>query len=267
MARGVLLTVAYDGGDFHGWAPQKDLVTVSGELLRAVRTMDAGVVELRGASRTDAGVHARGQLVAFDTALTISPTGWCRGLSSRLPGSIAVRAARDVAQRFSPRFSSSGKRYVYTVLRDRLRDPFLDRFSWRIAQTLDVDRMRRAAEAIPGSHDFAAYRSTTDERESTVRTLRAVQIDADPVDPRVLRFVVEGSGFLHNMVRILVGSLTDIGAGRRPEDALSRALVSLERSDLGVTAPAAGLLLDEVFLDPMAFSPEAPQPFRTPRAP
>jgi tRNA pseudouridine38-40 synthase len=262
---GVLLTVAYDGGPFHGWAPQKDLVTVSGELLAAVQTMDRDVPELRGASRTDSGVHSRGQLVAFDSTKLISPTGWCRGLSSKLPNTISVRAARAVPARFSPRFSSAGKRYIYTVLSDRFRDPFHDPFTWRIAKELDIAKMRRAAASILGSHDFAAYRSSTDQRESTFRTLLRIDIDADPGDARLLRFTVEGTGFLHNMVRILVGSLADIGADKLRESALGDALVSGNRAHLGTTAPAQGLLLDEVFLDPVGLLDETTQPYRSPR--
>lgn len=262
---GVLLTVAYDGGPFHGWAPQKDLITVSGELLSAVQTMDSAVLELRGASRTDSGVHSRGQLVAFDATKLVSPTGWCRGLSSKLPPTISVRAARPVPVRFSPRFSSAGKRYVYTVLCDRFRDPFHDPFSWRIAKELDIDKMRRAAGLILGSHDFAAYRSATDQRESTFRTMLRIDIDSDAADPRLLRFTVEGTGFLHNMVRILVGSLADIGADKLPETALADALVTKNRVTLGTTAPAQGLLLDEVFLDPVGLLPDTAQPYRSPR--
>jgi tRNA pseudouridine38-40 synthase len=262
---GVLLTVAYDGGPFHGWAPQKDLITVSGELLAAVQTMDKSVVELRGASRTDSGVHSRGQLVAFDAQKLVSSTGWCRGLSSKLPPTISVRAARAVPVRFSPRFSSAGKRYIYTVLCDRFRDPFHDPFSWRIAKELDIDKMRRAARSILGSHDFAAYRSSTDQRESTFRTMLRIDIDADRADPRLLRFTVEGTGFLHNMVRILVGSLADIGADKLGETALADALNSKNRAKLGTTAPAQGLLLDEVFVDPVGLLPETIQPYRSPR--
>lgn len=227
--------------------------------------MDRDVAELRGASRTDAGVHSRGQLVAFDATKRVTPTGWCRGLSSHLPPTISVRAACEVPFRFSPRFSSMGKRYVYTVLCDRFRDPFHDPFSWRIAKDLDVDKMRRAAASILGSHDFAAYRSSADQRESTFRTLLRVDIAPDLADPRLLRFTVEGTGFLHNMVRILVGTLADIGADKRPEDCLVRALTTRNRADLGTTAPAEGLLLDEVFLDPGAFEPGVVQPYRSPR--
>jgi tRNA pseudouridine38-40 synthase len=227
--------------------------------------MDDAVSELRGASRTDAGVHSRGQLVAFDSSKLVSSTGWCRGLSSKLPPTIAVRAAQAVPHRFSPRFSSAGKRYVYTVLCDRFRDPFHDRFSWRIAKDLDVEAMRGAAASILGSHDFAAYRSSADQRESTFRTLLRLDIERDVGDPRLLRFIVEGTGFLHNMVRILVGSLTDIGMGKRSPGILVRALETKSRADLGTTAPPEGLLLDEVFLDPDAFREGITQPYRSPR--
>src|SRR3954470_2562261 len=124
--RGVLLTVAYQGGAFAGFAPQPEQRTIAGELLGALRAVDPTIRELRAASRTDAGVHARGQRVAFDTATTIPARGWVLATSRHLPREIAVRRAAFVAEGFSPRFSNQGKRYRYLILRDPARDPFLD---------------------------------------------------------------------------------------------------------------------------------------------
>jgi tRNA pseudouridine38-40 synthase len=249
---GVLLTVAYDGGPFAGFAPQPGQRTVAGELLGAIAAVDPKVREIRGASRTDAGVHAHGQRVAFDAALSIPPRGWALAVTRHLPREIAVRRAAIVPEGFSPRFASRGKRYRYLVLDDPTRDPFLDGRAWRsdaFRAEGALDRAAREASLALGTHDFAAFRSSADERENTVRTLRAVTLSIDPGDARLVRVDVEGDAFLHNMVRILVGTLTDVARGRLAEGAIARALASKRRGDAGITAPPDGLYLEEVLLD------------------
>jgi tRNA pseudouridine38-40 synthase len=246
---GVLLTVAYDGGAFHGWAPQPNVETASGALLRAVRAMRPGVREVRGASRTDAGVHALGQRAAFDDDGVIPPRGWALGLARHLPPSLAVRRAARVPAGFQPRFRNRGKRYVYTFVRDRVRDPFWEGRAWRLEPGLDVAAMRRAAALLCGEHDFAAFRASLDARERTVCALGRVEIiEGAAGDGRLVRLVVEGDHFLYNMVRILAGTLADVGRGRLGPAAIERAFASGRRDELGPTAPAHGLLLDEVFL-------------------
>jgi tRNA pseudouridine38-40 synthase len=257
----VLLTVAYDGTPFHGFASQPHARTVAGELLQAVRSMDAGVQSVRGASRTDAGVHARGQLVAFDTAQSISPRGWALGLSSRLPPQIAVRRAALAEVGLQPRAHAIAKHYRYLLCVDCCRDPFLDSFAWRLAPALDLDLARSEARSLIGTHDFAAFRSSADTRDSTVRTLHDVSIGrVDPSAP-VVAIDVRGTAFLHNMVRIIVGSLVQIARGTLKPGTFNRALESLRRSDLGMTAPARGLCLESVLLDPSLQLAEVwPQP-------
>jgi tRNA pseudouridine38-40 synthase len=160
-----------------------------------------------------------------------------------------VRAASHVPAGYDTRFHGRGKRYVYTILADRLRDPQYEGWSWRISARLDPERMRAAAAHLLGTHDFKAFRAAADARPTTIRTLRRVELLVDPLDPRVLRLVVEGDRFLYNMVRIIAGTLVDVGAGRRPIEATALALATGERERLGQTAPACGLLLDEVRLD------------------
>ncbi len=217
-----------------------------------MQAIDPHVREIRGASRTDAGVHARGQRVAFDTSMDVPPRGFTLAVSRHLPREIAVRRASVVAPGFSPRFSSRGKRYRYLVLRDPVRDPFLDGRAWRCA-SFDgegaVERARREAALAVGTHDFAAFRSSADERKGTVRTVRALDVTVDPRDARLLAVDVEGDAFLHNMVRILVGTLADVARGRLPEGTIARALGSRDRRDAGITAPPDGLYLEEVLLD------------------
>lgn len=250
--RGVLLTVAYDGGPFAGFATQPGQRTIAGELLGALRALDPKVKEIRGASRTDAGVHAHGQRVAFDTDATIPPRGWVLGVSRHLPAEIAVRRAAIVPERFSPRFTNRGKRYRYLILRDPARDPFLEGRAWRAPGHLDeaaIARAARDAEDALGTHDFSAFRSSADERAVTVRTLRSLTVTVDPADLRLVRVDVEGDAFLHNMVRILVGTLIDVARGHRPPGTIARALASRDRKDAGITAPAEGLYLEQVLLE------------------
>jgi tRNA pseudouridine38-40 synthase len=241
---GVLLQVAYDGTAFHGWATQPRARTVEETLRGAVLAMDPRAGCLRGASRTDAGVHADGQLVAFDATRDIPPRGWTLGLNQHLPEDVAVRAARAVPLAFSPRFAARGKRYRYRVLVDVVRDPVLRTRAWRVP-AVDVAVMAREAEAARGTHDFAAFRSSGDARATTVRTLRRVDVEREN-DPRVVAVVVEGDAFLYNMVRILVGTLVDVARGRLPPGAVARALEARDRRTAGTTAPAHGLVLEHV---------------------
>lgn len=249
-SRGILLSVAYDGRPFAGFARQRDQRTVSGELLGALRVIDPGIREIRGASRTDAGVHARDQRVAFDTTAPLPPRGWVLATARHLPEEIVIRRAAVVRLGFSPRFESLRKRYRYLVLRDLVRDPFLSRRAWRVEGITDeaIERARAEALAAKGTHDFAAFRTSADERTTTVRTLYGVELSLDPADPRLVRIDVEGNAFLHNMVRILVGTLMDVARGHLAPGAIARALSSLDRRDAGITAPPDGLYLERIHL-------------------
>lgn len=172
--RGVLLTVAYDGTDFSGWAIQKVGRTVADTLNGGVLAVDAHASALRGTSRTDAGVHAESQMVAFDAALDIAPRNWVLGINSNLPEDVAVRRAQVIPPGFNPRFQCREKTYRYRLLTDRVRDPLCRHRAWRVAYPLDVARMSEEARAAVGTHDFNAFRSSGDERTDTVRTyLRA----------------------------------------------------------------------------------------------
>ena len=202
---------------------------------------------MRGASRTDAGVHAEGQLAAFDTSRDIPARGWVLGLNQHLPEDVAVRGARPVGPGYAPRFAARGKRYRYRVLVDPVRDPALRARAWRVSE-VDVDAVAREARAALGTHDFIAFRSSGDERENTVRTLSRVDVERE-AQPGVIAVVVEGNAFLYNMVRILVGTLIDVGRGRLEAGAVERALASRDRGDAGTTAPAHGLVLERVDVD------------------
>jgi tRNA pseudouridine38-40 synthase len=243
---GVLLTLAYDGRDFHGFALQPGVRTIAGTLLQAVRAIDPRVLQVRGASRTDAGVHARGQLVAFDTEKTIPARGWALGVNQALPDDVAVQRASLVSEGFNPRFSNVRKTYAYELHLSAVRDPLKHRRAWWVQPPIDMALLEVESSALIGTHDFAAFRSAADARENTTRTIESVLIEV--ALPRVV-IRVTGSGFMHNMVRIIVGTLVDVARRRLPAGAIARALVDGNRRSCGITAPPDGLLLEAIDLD------------------
>ncbi|GAC1576990.1 MAG: tRNA pseudouridine(38-40) synthase TruA [Polyangiales bacterium] len=245
----VLLTVAYDGGQFVGFAPQREGRTIYGTLLAAIRALDPSVETLRGASRTDSGVHAQGQRVAFDPSRDIPLRGWVLGVNTHLPVDVAIRQAQAVPRGFEPRASGLGKRYRYLLLRDALRDPRYDRYAYRIDAALDLAKARAEAHHLLGTHDFRAFRSSRDPRVDTTRTItRADCTEGVNGDPRLVAIDIEGSAFLHNMVRIITGTMVDVGRGFRAPGAIACAIRSGRREDLGMTAPPHALSLEEVHL-------------------
>lgn len=246
---GVLLTVAYDGRPFGGYARQTNARTVAGELDGAIRAVDPRASLVRGASRTDAGVHARGQRIAFDTSREIAPRGWVLALMPHLPREIAVVACARVEAGYDPRRHALMKTYRYVVLSSVVRDPFLDRRAWRVEQRLNQQRMQDEATTLLGEHDFAAFRSSADVRTTTVRRIVRAEVRRAGGDARCLEIVIRGNRFLHRMVRIIAGTLVDVGRGRLEPGAITRAVASGSRRDLGMTAPPDGLYLDEIELE------------------
>jgi len=244
----VLIWVAFDGTRFHGMARQREVRTVALELEKAIQTMDPRASAVRCVSRTDAGVHAIQQAVAFDTFKSIQPRGWVLGLSQRLDHDVAVVAAAIVPAGFDPRRQVLSKTYTYRILRSPVRDPFLEHRAWRVCERLNHAAMIAEAQELVGFHDFAAFRSVHDARSDTQRNLFRVSIEPEPGDERVIRWVIEGDRFMMHMVRIIVGTLVDVGRGRLAPGACRRALTSCDRRHLGMTAPAFGLCLSRVVL-------------------
>jgi tRNA pseudouridine38-40 synthase len=245
---GVLLTLAYDGSRFSGFAAQNNARTVANELRRAITTLDPKAGPLRVASRTDAGVHARAQVVCFDTEQPIESRGWLLGLSSFLPPEIAVQRVARVPIGFNPSKAALDKTYDYWILRGTVRDAFLAGRSWRVHERLDVESMQAEAQSLLGRHDFSAFRGSADRRENAVRNILRADFSTIPEHPRCLRFAIRGDRFLYHMVRIIVGTLVDVGRGNLERGAIGRAFASQDRTDLGVTAPPDGLYLDHVEL-------------------
>ena len=246
---GVLLTVSYDGTPFSGFARQPSARTIAGELDGAVRAIDVGASLVRGASRTDRGVHAHAQPVSFDTTLDIATRGWVLGLNTHLPPEIAVLRAANVDVGYDPRGHAVSKVYRYVVFESVLRDPFLAQRAWRVGDRLNQQLMRDEAHMLVGEHDFRAFRGSADERENTVRRILRAEVRTAGGDAHCHEIEIEGDRFLYRMMRIIAGTLVDVARGRLTPGAIERALASGSRNDLGITAPPDGLFLDRVALD------------------
>jgi tRNA pseudouridine38-40 synthase len=246
---GVLLTLAYDGANFSGFVAQNNTArTVASELSRAIAQMDPRASSLRVASRTDRGVHARGQVASFASMLRIESRGWLLGLSGHLPPQIAVQRVARVAPNFNPSKAAIAKTYRYLILRGTVRDPFLHGRAWRVHERLDLAAMQREAESLIGTHDFVAFRGRSDRRTTTVRTISVAELREVPGEPRCIAFEIRGDRFLYHMVRIIVGTLVDVGRGNCAPGAIARARASGQRTDLGMTAPPDGLCLERIEL-------------------
>jgi tRNA pseudouridine38-40 synthase len=246
--RGVLLTVAYDGRDFHGLARQPGLRTVAGALDAAVHAIDPDASPVRALSRTDTGVHARAQMVAFDTRRAIPSRGWALALTRHLPESIGVVRAAQVPSGFDPRDHVLGKTYSYLLFPSPVRDPLLVGRAWRIGEQLDVELMRTELGPVAGTHDFAAFRNASDGRLNTQCRIARTELRTCQNDQRCLEVVLEGDRFLYRMVRIIVGTLVDVGRGWLTPNALKNGLAGGSRAALGMTAPPDGLYLEQAVL-------------------
>jgi tRNA pseudouridine38-40 synthase len=248
-SHGVLLRVAYDGSGYSGLAIQNNARTIAGELQTAIRSMAPDATSLKVCSRTDAGVHARCQYVVFETNSNIGMRGWVLGLGSILPPDIAVLSAGRVRPGIQISKRAKQKTYRYRVLQGTIRDPFQERRSWRVFDRLNHDRMRLEAQSLIGTHDFRAFRGSADFRTNTIRTILHSSVELDPTQPRMLEISVTGNAFLFNMVRIIAGTLVDVGRGKLELGAISAAVASGDRLTLGMTAPAAGLFLENIELE------------------
>jgi tRNA pseudouridine38-40 synthase len=240
LGRRFRVVVEYDGTEFSGWQRQPARRTVQGVLEDAIREMTGESVFVRGAGRTDAGVHADGQVATFDLEVNIPPHGFLRGLNSILPADVALVDVAHAAPDFDARFSARGKVYRYTVWAHFVRSPRRARRAWHVREPLDLEAIRTVAAALIGDHDFRAFRASDCDRRTTRRIVRAIDVDRQGA---LLTIDVEATAFLKNMVRILVGTLVDVGRGRIEPGAVARMLETGDRAAGGMTAPACGLTL------------------------
>lgn len=241
--RRLLLVVQYDGTDYHGFQRQPGLATVQSELEDALGGLLDAEVALTGAGRTDAGVHAVGQAVTFETDSPIPTERIVRALNDRLPLAVSVLSVEEVPPGFHPRYDARGKVYGYRILNRELPSPFICRYAWHVREPLDVDAMRPAADVLCGSHDFAAFSSAGMSVETTRRTLRRIDIAGED---ELVEMRMEADGFLYMMARRLAGTLVEVGLGRLSAEEVGRILRSADRTHANFVAPAQGLSLIKV---------------------
>ncbi len=263
VERRVLLLVQYDGTEFKGYQRQAVLRTIQGTLEDAISQLTREEASVLASSRTDAGVHALGLPVLFYTQSRIPLHGLVRALNTILPPDVSVSDACEAPDGFDVRKSSLGKTYRYRVWNSRTRCAIRRRNAWFIPFPLDVLAMRRAAASFVGEHDFSAFRASSCQAHTSIRHVFGVEVEAQgPIaasdaGPRIhgdLAIVVRGNAFLQNMIRIMAGTLVEVGRGYRTDDAVATALQSRRRSDAGETAPGHGLILDVVHYDPDPFA-------------
>lgn len=242
--RNIKLTIEYDGTCYAGWQRQNNAVTIQQKLEEAIMKLTGENVDTIGSSRTDAGVHARGFAANFITNSTIPSASFREALNSKLPNDIVVINSEEVEESFHSRYSCIGKQYSYTIL-NRVPPSAIERnYVYHFKRELDFQKMKSACSFFVGTHDFAAFRSTGSSVKTSVRTVNRAQLEKN--GDKII-FYVEADGFLYNMVRIMVGTLLDVGVGKIfPED-ISEIIASKDRTRAGNTAPASGLCLEAVY--------------------
>jgi len=250
--RRLKLLLEYNGSRYHGWQLQPQVVTIQGTLEACLARLTNAPVRVHAAGRTDAGVHARGQVVHFDTASRLAPAVLLRGLNGLLPEDIVVRQAEDVTSDFHARYSAVRKTYAYIVHNAAIPSAFRAPYAWHISQPLDVPAMRTAASALVGAHDFSAFRAASCAARTSERHLYRLAIRRFATR---LVFVLCANGFLQHMARTIVGTLVMIGRGRCPASVMATILDSRQRQQAGPTAPAHGLFLVRVVYGASAFTP------------
>jgi len=265
------ITLAYDGTDFVGWQRQASGTSIQGLLEDALRELDGREVTVTGAGRTDAGVHALGQVAGFSLQRDITASALLRAVNARLPATVRVTAAEDAPVDFHARFGARAKTYLYRLWNGEVISPFERQFAWHVPSALDVDRMAQAARAVEGRHDFAAFQAAGSETQTTEREIFSSAIVSAGLKPRatyggggtydddlrsaelqlresghLLVYEITGDGFLRHMVRTIVGTLVEIGRGRRSVGSMEEAIRSRDRRTAGPTAPPEGLFLVRV---------------------
>lgn len=239
--------IAYDGTDFSGYQIQPNKRTVQRELEAALAKIHKdNEVKVFASGRTDAGVHAKGQVIHFDSPLLISADRWEAALNACLPRDISVFSVEKVSESFHARFSAVGKEYRYVLYLASKRDPFRRNYAYQYPFPLDLEAMKAAGRYLLGTHDFTSFCSAKTEVEDKIRTISEIHFSLEG-DLLTIQFI--GSGFLYNMVRILVGTLLETGSGSRSPETIPELLLKKDRRLAGKTAPAHGLYLWQVFFD------------------
>jgi tRNA pseudouridine38-40 synthase len=241
----VRLVIEYDGTRYVGWQVQPNGPSIQAEVERALATLRKAPVRVTAAGRTDAGVHALGQVVSFPEERPLPLEAYWKGMNALLPADVAVRAAGLEPDGFDARRSALGKRYRYRIENGRTRAPLSRHFAWQQFRPLDPAAMRDAATRLVGRHDFAAFQAADCQCDHAVRDLRRLDVVGETGGR--IDVVVEATAFVKHMVRNLVGTLVEVGLGKRSAASIEALLASGDRTKAGPTAPPQGLCLEEVF--------------------
>ncbi|MCC2252940.1 tRNA pseudouridine(38-40) synthase TruA [Ruminococcus sp. CLA-AA-H200] len=239
----IRLTVAYDGSDYCGWQIQPNGITVESVLNDALSRITGEEIRVTGASRTDAGVHARGNIAVFDSNTTIPPERISYAVNTVLPDDVVVIKSEQVPADWHPRYCDSVKTYEYCILNREMPDPLRRRGTWHVSFALDVEKMRDAAAYLTGEHDFRSFCSIHTGAKSTVRTVYSIEIEQSA---DIITIRIQGNGFLYNMVRIIAGTLVSVGRGLRTPQDVGDMLEARDREKAEATAPPQGLILDSI---------------------
>lgn len=248
--RNLKLTIAYDGTEYSGWQRQHTAVTIQGEIEKVLSRLCNTHIDLHGAGRTDAGVHALAMIAHFHTDSNITAPDFKRALNSILPGAIRITASEEVDNSFHSRFSATAKTYFYTIETAPVQDPFNRLFALHFPQQLDTEKINTCLNILTGTHDFASFEASG-SRDTTLTTGRGsvrtiFTATLEKISPTSYRFTFKGDGFLRHMVRNLVGTLLDVGRGRTTVEGFTTILAAKDRASAGPTAPAHGLFLQKV---------------------
>ena len=244
MSRNIKLLIAYDGTSFVGWQRQSNGSSVQGLIEKALTHITQEPISLMSSGRTDAGVHAREMVAHFHTQCKFRLAAFREGVNNLLPRQVVIIDAEDVPLDFHARYSAVGKWYRYSYDRGDVRSPFIDKYAWRGKRALDFELMESCAKKFKGVHDFRAFRAASCNAKTTMREMFATKLSCNE---RQIHFDVCGSGFLQNMVRVIAGTIHEVGAGIRDIENVDGLFSSTDRRDAGVTAPAAGLMLMKVW--------------------
>lgn len=253
--RNIKLTIEYDGTNYHGWQSQSNAVTIQDVVKKAICTLTGEECVLTGASRTDRGVHALGQVANFFTNSKIPADKFSFALNTLLPDDIVIKDSEEVSMDFHSRFSSKGKKYKYLIYNSRMPSALLRNRAALVHLPLDVEAMKEALPYFLGTHDFSAFKASGSDAKTSVRTITGISLkETDSTitgsgknGSRLLELEISGDGFLYNMVRIIAGTLIYVGSGRIKSDDIPSIIESRDRTRAGKTAAAHGLYLVEVY--------------------